>query len=414
MKEGKTSLTGVRNRSRKRDVKKKFEPEVFAEEVISYIDEDLDDLDKAFANIQTAVNDSSSAVDFETYGETFWEIFVAGGIVAPGGEVSREDGEFNEACVLEMPVKRIPELNKLATGVLQRHRFMRPILEDVLCKVCMFVNKYDDEAQLKLGMFMANFCIELQAEASMVTKLQQEKSLVDSGDALHFCTIFFKEFLKKSTPEKLSRALKAGKADRVITLLPSTRRTPQNLFQHFTDAGMHSYVKYLKSQTLEKRGEDTIEALEVVFGEMESSEAGADEMLRLQNQNALTDENMITCIMSKLHESCELTSTCRAKEYMKFVLGYADMIGIFTQGKQAETQLIKVMLEFIQDDSDLEKAFMPCLLALYQHEKNILVEDAIVEWYDTTLKSEDEDHAAYVTALEPFVQWLKDTEEEDA
>merc|ERR1740138_1473121 len=52
MKEGKMSLTGVRNRSRKRDVKKKLEPEVFAEEVIRLIDEDLEDLEKAFANIQ--------------------------------------------------------------------------------------------------------------------------------------------------------------------------------------------------------------------------------------------------------------------------------------------------------------------------------------------------------------------------
>ena len=48
--------------------------------MIRLIDENLDDLDAAFANIQAGVNDSSSAIDFETYGETFWEIFVA---VAP-------------------------------------------------------------------------------------------------------------------------------------------------------------------------------------------------------------------------------------------------------------------------------------------------------------------------------------------
>ena len=61
-------------------MKKKYEPEVFSAEMIRLIDENLDDLDAAFANIQAGVNDSSSAIDFETYGETFWEIFVA---VAP-------------------------------------------------------------------------------------------------------------------------------------------------------------------------------------------------------------------------------------------------------------------------------------------------------------------------------------------
>jgi len=412
MKEGKTSLTGVRTRSRKRDVKKKFEPEVFTEEVVRLIDEDLDDLDQAFANIQAGVNDSSSPIDFETYGETFWEIFVAGGIVAPGGEVSNEDGEYNEACVLAMPANRIPELNKLANGVLQRHRFMRPILEDVLCKVCMFVDKYDDECQLKLAQFMANFIIELSAEACMVTKLQQEKSLVDSGKALHFCTIFFREFLKKSTPEKLSRALKAGKADRVLTLMPSTKRTPINLFKHFEEAGLHNYAKYLTVQTLEHRGDIMVESLEEIFSEMSCMEEGAEMIQAKQQEQALANKDVITCILSKLHETLELTSKNRAKEYMKFLMSYAELLSFFTKGRQAETQLLKVMLEYIQDDPDLEKAFMPTCEGLYSCEWNTVGEDAIMEWYETTVKSGDEEYATYIEYMAPFVEWLKNTPED--
>merc|ERR1712216_468610 len=56
MKEGKMSLTGVRQRSRKRDVKK-YEPEIFAEEVIRIINENEDNLEKAFSLIQAGVND---------------------------------------------------------------------------------------------------------------------------------------------------------------------------------------------------------------------------------------------------------------------------------------------------------------------------------------------------------------------
>ena len=55
----------------------RFEPEVFAEEIIRIIDEDEDDLETAFANIQAGVNDSSSCIDFETYGDAFWEVFIA-------------------------------------------------------------------------------------------------------------------------------------------------------------------------------------------------------------------------------------------------------------------------------------------------------------------------------------------------
>lgn len=413
MKAGQTSLTGVRNRSRKRDVKKKFEPEVFAEEIIRIIDEDEDDLETAFANIQAGVNDSSSCIDFETYGDAFWEVFIAGGIVAPGGEVSRDDDKFNPNCVLEIELERVAELNKLANGVLQRHRFMRPILEDVLSKVCMFVNKYNDECQLKLARFMANFIIEMQAEASMVTKLQQEKSLVESGEALRFCTTFIREFLSKSTAEKFSRALKAGKADRILTLLPSTKRTPINLFKHFEDAGLGGYSNYLKYQTHERRMEDMAEKVEELLSDLQVMEFTADQIVQVQKQQSLPDGDAVTVIMFKLHEQCDLVGKNRAKEYMKFIMSFHELLGRFTTGKRAELQMMKVMLEYIMEDADLEKAFMPTVQALYEVENNVLGEEAIIEWYETTQKGGDQEFATYLSYMEPFVNWLNETEEED-
>lgn len=406
------SLTGVRNRSRKRDVKKKLEPEVFAEEVIRLIDEDDEDLEKAFANIQQGVNDSSSVIDFETYGETFWEVFIAGGIVAPGGEVSRDDDKFNVYCVLEMDLERVPELNKLANGVLQRHRFMRPILEDVLCKVCMFVNKYNDEAQLKLARFMANFIIEMQAEASMITKLQQEKSLVDSGEALRFSTIFIREFLSKSSAEKLSRALKAGKADRILTLLPSTKRTPLNLFKHFEDAGLSAYAKYLQNQTHDRRMEDMSEKVEELLNDIVSMDETGDDIKFHQTQQGLPDKDGITCVMGKLHEAAELSGKNLAKEYMKYIVQYAELLAKFTKTRVAELQLMKVMLEYIMEDPDLEKAFMPTCQALYEHDASVLGEEAIVEWFETTKKTGDDEYTVYLNYMEPFVEWLQDAEED--
>lgn len=410
-KAGKMSLTGVRNRSRKRDVKKKFEPEVFAEEVIRIIDEAEGDLDEAFAQIQHGVNDSASAIDFETYGDTFWEIFIAGGVVAPGGEVSREEGKYNDTCVLEISLDRIPELNKLANNVLQRHRFMRVILEDVLCKVCMFVEKYNDDDQQKLARFMSNFIIEMQAEASMVTKLQQEKSLVDSGEALRFATTFFKEFLAKSSPEKLSRALKAGKADRVLTLLPSKIRTPKHLFKHFNEAGLTGYCKYLQTQTWDRRMEDLAEGIEEVLGDADSVDVG-EAISVLQSQQALSDGDVVSALMYKLHEVCDLSSRNRAKEYMKYVMGYADIIGIFTTSKRAEGNLMKILLEHIMEDSDLELGFMPTCQALYDHELNILSEDSIMTWLEEAKAKSDDDYAPYIEKMEQFAAWLNEAEED--
>ena len=336
-----------------------------------------------------------------------------GGVVAPGGEVLKEDDKYNPYCVLEIELERIPELNKLANNVLQRHRFMRPILEDVLCKVCMFVEKYQDEDQLKLARFMANFIIEMQAEASMITKLQQEKSLVDSGEAIRFATTFIKEFLAKSTAEKLSRALKAGKADRILTLMPSTRRTSANLFKHFEEHNMKGYVKYLKAQTFDRRMEDLCEKIEELLNDQVSMEDTANSVRMAGVQHALADGDILTSLMAKLHEMCELNGKNRAKEYMKYIVSYADLIGHFTTSRKVEGQLLKVMLEYIMEDADLTLAFMPTCQALYEHDLNIISEESIVDWLEGAKQKGDEDYAPFIEKMTPFVEWLNEAEEED-
>jgi len=333
-------------------------------------------------------------------------------VVAPGGEVSREEDKYNPFCVLEMEIGRIPELNKLANNVLQRHRFMRVILEDVLCKVCMFIEKYQDEDQRKLACFMSNFIIEMQAEASMITKLQQEKSLVDSGEALRFATIFIREFLSKSTPEKLSRALKAGKADRILTLLPSTRRTSLNLFNHFEKEKLPGYAKYLKAQTWDRRMEDLAEKCEELLNDQVSMEDTAVAIKAAGVQQALQDGDILTSLMFKLHDMCDLGGKNRAKEYMRYIVGYAELIGHFTTQKKCEGQVLKVMLDYIMEDPDLTLAFMPTAQALYEHELNIVSEECIVEWLETAKSKGDEDYAPFIEKMQPFVDWLNEAEEE--
>jgi len=277
--------------------------------------------------------------------------------------------------------------------------------------VCMFVNKQPEEAQLKLAQFMASFIIEMQAEASMITKLQQEKSLVESGEALKFSTIFIGEFLKKSTAEKLSRALKAGKADRIQTLLPSTKRTPINLFKHFEDAGLPGYSKYLQNQTQDRRIEELGEGIEELMGDIIEMEQTADEIKLLQKQQGLTMKDVVSCVMIKLHEVIELSGKNLAKEYMKYIMSYAELLGYFTKTKAAEQQLMKVMLEHIMEDPDLTMGFMPTCQALYEHDSDVLGEESILEWYEATEQTGDADYAPYLEAMQPFVQWLQETDE---
>jgi len=56
---------------------------------------------------------------------------------------------------------------------------------------------------------------------------------------------------------------------------------------------------------------------------------------------------------------------------------------------------------------------MPTCQALYEHDANVLGEEAIIEWYDAAVKSGDEDNAPYIKHMAPFVEWLQEADEDD-
>jgi len=103
--------------------------------------------------------------------------------------------------------------------------------------------------------------------------------------------------------------------------------------------------------------------------------------------------------MIKLHEVIELSGKNLAKEYMKYIMSYAELLGYFTKTKAAEQQLMKVMLEHIMEDPDLTMGFMPTCQALYEHDSDVLGEESILEWYEATEQTGDADYAPYLEAM---------------
>merc|ERR1712196_312595 len=104
--------------------------------------------------------------------------------------------------------------------------------------------------------------------------------------------------------------------------------------------------------------------VEELLGELVSMGETADQIKFLQQQQGLSDKDAITCIMLKVHENAELSGKNLAKEYMKYIVSYAELLAKFTKNRVAELQLMKVMLEFIMEDPALELGFMPTCQAL--------------------------------------------------
>ena len=159
--------------------------------------------------------------------------------------------------------------------------------------------------------------------------------------------------------------------------------------------------------------EDLGEKIEELHADETSHEDTADKLDVQRIQQGIAEGDCLTVLMSKLHEMSELSGKNPAKEYMKYIMGYAELIGKFTINKKCEINLMKVMLEYIMEDPDLEKAFMPTVQGLYDHEMNIISEEAVVEWLANAKKMEDEDFTPYINYMQPFVDWLEEASEDE-
>jgi len=406
----KPTLTGHRNASRKRSndsQKKRAEPAEFVAQLADLCNPNVDDKDKCFKLIQ------AQNFDFSTYGETFWEALITGGIICAGGSM---DASVVTPCamnVFDSALEDIPSISNLSAQVMQRHRHMRPLLDTVLCRISLWVDQFDEERQNKLAHFITVHCMTHNAGLQTIAKLQQEKRLIESGVALTFSCRIFKEFLAKSTVEKLNRALKEGKCEKMIKLLPTSKQTPFNLFKTLEEEGLPGLSKWQKAHTEDSRFQEIQEKLDEELQDIESFESTNRKIEQLKKQFVLTDDLVVVAVFRCIMEIADLThKKTRSQEFTKHVISFVELIEPQCKTMSTEKKLMEALLNYIQDDSTLQEAFMVTCKELY--DADALGEDSIVAWVKHKESQNDPDMEPYLKQMIPFVEWLEEADSDDS
>eukprot|EP00730_Choanoeca_flexa_P014494 TRINITY_DN6359_c0_g1_i2.p1 TRINITY_DN6359_c0_g1~~TRINITY_DN6359_c0_g1_i2.p1 ORF type:complete len:111 (+),score=23.82 TRINITY_DN6359_c0_g1_i2:25-357(+) len=97
-KEQKPQLAGVRTKAKKRDVKVKFDPTNFRDELVDNIN-GCENVQEVTEYLETAGNN----LDYRRYYEQFFDILVAGGML--GGHIARDGVErVLRSTVLTLPI----------------------------------------------------------------------------------------------------------------------------------------------------------------------------------------------------------------------------------------------------------------------------------------------------------------------
>lgn len=384
--------------------KKKAEPAEFVAGLAEICNPNIDDKEQCFKLIQ------AQNFDFETYGETFWEAILTGGIIQAGGGMDESVVEPCAMNVFDSPMEEIPAISNLAAQVLQRHRHLRPVLDTVLCRIALWVDRYDADRQAKFAHFITTHCLQHGAGLLTVTKLQQEKRLVESGAALSFCCVLFKEFLSRATVEKLNRALKEGKAQSIINLVPSSKRTPANLYSFLEEQDLAGFAKWMKSHTRDKRVEEVQDKLDEELADISSLEETSARFEQLKAQYVLSDSDVVVCVFRAIMNLAELSNKkTKVKEMTAHLLSFSELLEPYCKTLVAEKNLIEALLNYVQDDDSLFDGFMITCKELY--DADVLGEDSVLAWVEHKRGSNDADMEPYLTQMQPFVDWLEEAEE---
>ncbi|GIY65742.1 basic leucine zipper and W2 domain-containing protein 1 [Caerostris extrusa] len=238
----KPTLSGQRIKTRKRDEKEKYDPTGFRDFIIQGLNESGPDLELVSKFLDT----SSSKLDYRRYGETLFDILLAGGILAPGGTLAADVDPLKtsrtDVCIFSAAddLDTLKNYAQVITKLIRRYKYLEKTLEDEFKKVLVFLKGFSPVQRSKLAKVTAVMLAGGQIPPTVLSKVLQDH-LVKDGIALDFIMDVFKIWLREKDSATVWTALrKAGLDSRLMDFF-SNEQTKHRKFD------CHLQIEWLES-----------------------------------------------------------------------------------------------------------------------------------------------------------------------
>jgi len=406
-------LTGQRLKSRKRDEKEKFEPEVFREEIVKGINS-CEDLDV----VSTWLDTAGQRLDYRRYAETLFDVLYASSIVAPGGGLKDEDVERSKFCLFNFDCENREEIKlfmDLIQKVLRRYKFLQKSFQENVGKLMKYLKGFDDEKQTILARSTAYCLSRGMLTADVLPNLRTEQQLKDEL-ALKFVTCAFREWIDLSSIDSFNAAMKKAHLDHsIVDFMPLKRRNPEATCEHYTNEGMEDMVKYIRAKLNQK--------IKVEMGSWikstlrtaaEEEEANVPEMVEhLKNfveEHKLPYAEAVSVVWANIMDGTDWNknTVLVQDQALRHIKMYLKVLGAFSVTLKAELTLLIRMQNYCFDNQQFLKIFYRIVVMLYKDD--VVGEDAILKWYNNQHSSKGK--GAFNKQLEKMVEWFQNAETE--
>ncbi|KAJ2008667.1 hypothetical protein GGI04_001062, partial [Coemansia thaxteri] len=247
--------------STQRDAKAqaKYEPEDFRDNILQVI-EDIASTD--YAKISSALDAAGNSLDYRRYGDTFFEVLVTGGIIAPGGIIEYDDerGPLPASLFVlaggddaEQRLAGARNWASLVAKLTRRYKYLERIFAETAKHVLENIHRYTEADNRKLA---AGFGALMSAGILGMEPLRtlQKEHLTKDGLALRFFTDLLHVYLRDNTPTQLSRALAKAKIDQLTEFFPPNKRDDDCFVRHFEAEDIPALIElHRATQAVAKR-----------------------------------------------------------------------------------------------------------------------------------------------------------------
>ncbi|KAJ1550741.1 hypothetical protein HK096_005285, partial [Nowakowskiella sp. JEL0078] len=220
----------------------KYEPTHFRDSLLALIPEDID-LEKFWFVIEQ----NAEKLEYKRYGEPFFELFIVGGLLAPGGNVVDDGARRLPHSIFEGDVSEIKAKIEAIGKLTRRYKYLQRKLEDTLSHLLQYVNKFGENTE-KLSTAVGYLITSTSVNCAILSNLIKDH-LVKDGVSLQFVTNIFKVYLEEQSIDHLASILrKSGIDEKLLDFFPPNKRQEEYLARHFEAEGLNSLVQYYKKR----------------------------------------------------------------------------------------------------------------------------------------------------------------------
>ncbi|XP_075514085.1 uncharacterized protein LOC142549155 isoform X1 [Primulina tabacum] len=406
----KPTLGGTRLKTRKRNISAPLDPAAFSDAVVQVYLDNAGDLELVAKIIE------SSDLNFSRYGDTFFEVVFRGARTQPG-TIKPDEGELHPYSIIDCEPKReviLPSVIYIQK-ILRRKPFLIKNLENVMRRFLQSLELFEEDERKKLAIFTALAFSQKLSGLPPETVFQPllKDNLVGKGLVLTFITDFFKEYLVDNSLDDLILILKRGKMDdNLLEFFPSGKRAPEVFSEHFTKEGLLSLVEYYEKKIFELKLKEMKSALTSQIAE----EADVSEVIETVKQHVkdakLPEVEVVRVLWDVMMDAVQWSGKNQqqnSNSALRQVKTWAELLNAFCTTGKLELELMYTVQVQCYEDAKLMKLFPEIIRSLY--DQDVLAEDTILHWFGkgSNLKGRQ----SFVKALEPFVKWLEEAEEEE-